>query len=315
MDTPRTPGIRRHSTRNYLTPPVTPDRYISNRFSPQEASKSFRLSKSPHQLSSSERLLRHPSATPDPFGPLIVQRRREARDTTLVDRDDLAMRFRNRTMGITHVLALPRDTLALQNRQASAGAIWNVGGSTPATHSGPICSVSNGRGGFLSSGSNAPMFTSHFFDDDLLDHSMERMESRLAAALDIDLTSRVLNNSRLSPTTRSASTSSFGVKRKAPYTAPRTHWKHGEWTQGGSQSRKSTHPLVTPLPQAPRIGKISQVNGHRPCACVAANPNNADCDVVIADTPMRSSEKASEDRVQSRPQNPIQISPPTQVVV
>ena len=114
VDTPRIPGRRRHSTRNYLTPPVTPDRYISNRFSPQETSKSFRLSKSPHQLSSSERLLRYTSATPDPFGPLLVQRRREARDTTLVDRDVLAMRFRNRTMGITYVLALPQDTLALQ---------------------------------------------------------------------------------------------------------------------------------------------------------------------------------------------------------
>ena len=168
---------------------------------------------------------------------------------------------------------------------------------------------------FSSSGSNAPMFTSHFFDDDLLDHSMERMESRLAAALDIDLTSRVLNNSRLSSTTRSASTSLIGVKRKAPYIEPRTHWKHGECTHGGSQSRKSTHPLVTPLPQAPRIGNISRVNGHRPCACAAANPNNAGCDVVITDTPMHSSEKALEDRVQSHPQNPIQISPRTQVVV
>jgi len=33
---------------------------------------------------------------------------------------------------------------------------------------------------FSSSGSNAPMFMSHFFDDDfLLDHNMERMESGL----------------------------------------------------------------------------------------------------------------------------------------
>ncbi|KAL2051117.1 hypothetical protein ABVK25_008546 [Lepraria finkii] len=64
-----------------MTPPVIPDPYISNRFSPQEVSESFRLSKPSHQLFSSERLLRHPSPTPDPFGPLIVQQRREARDT------------------------------------------------------------------------------------------------------------------------------------------------------------------------------------------------------------------------------------------
>ena len=246
--TPLTPSRRRPGVRNCSTPPATPDRYMSNRFSPQDASKTFRISKSPHKLSSRERLLRHPSATPDPFSPLIVPRRREAQNTTLVYRDALARPVRPRTIGVTNVLALPQDTLALQDRQVSAGAVWNVGGSTTATHSGPIRSISDGRGGFFSSGSNAPMFMSHFFDDDLLDHNMERMESRLAAALDIDLTSRVLNHSRLAPASRSASTGSVGIKRKAPYIQPRTDWRHGEWTQGGSQSRKSTQSLATQLP-------------------------------------------------------------------
>ena len=237
MHSARTPCRRRLCAQHYLTPPTTPDRFISSRFRPQEASKTFRISKSPHQLSSSERLLRHPSATPDPFGPLIIQRRREAPNISFTNRDNQALRVRTRTMGLTNVLALPQDTLALQNRQASAGAVWNVGGSSAATQSGPIRSVSNGRGGFLSSGSNAPMFTSHFFDDDI-DHSMERMESRLAAALDIDLTSRVLGNPRESPTPRSASTSSVGVKRKIPDVEPRPRWAHGVWTRGESRSRE-----------------------------------------------------------------------------
>lgn len=236
---PRTPSRRWPSGRHCWTPPSTPDRYISNRKKPQEATKTFRVSKSPHQLSSSERLLRHPSATPDPFGPLVVPRTRNHRTTGSVVGDVQMLHSRPRTMGFTNLLTLPQDTLVLQNRQVSAGAVWNVGGSNAATHSGPIRSISDGRGGFLSSGSNAPMYTSHFYDEDVLDHGLERMESRLAAALDIDLTSRVIENSRAVRTTRSVSVNVTGVKRKSVHSEPRIRWKHGEWTQGEFQSRMS----------------------------------------------------------------------------
>ena len=235
----RTPSRRWPSGRHCWTPPSSPDRYISNRQKPQEASKTFRVSKSPHQLSSSERLLRHPSATPDPFGPLVVVRTRDHRTATEVVGDVPMLHSRPRTMGITNLLTVPQDTLVLQNRQVSAGAVWSVGGSNAATHSGPIRSISDGRGGFLSSGSNAPMYTSHFYDEDILDHGSERMESRLAAALDIDLTSRVIDTSRTVRSNRSVSVNAAGVKRKSVNSDPRIRWKHGEWTQDGFQSRMS----------------------------------------------------------------------------
>lgn len=235
----RTPSRRWSSGRHCRTPPSSPDRYISNRQKPQEASKTFRVSKSPHQLSSSERLLRHPSATQDPFGPLVVPRTRDHRTPASIVGDVQMLHSRPRTMGITNLLTVPQDTLVLQNRQVSAGAVWNVGGSNAATHSGPIRSISDGRGGFLSSGSNAPMYTSHFYDEDILDHGSERMESRLAAALDIDLTSRVIDTSRTVRSNRSVSVNSAGVKRKSVDSDPRIRWKHGEWTQDGFQSRMS----------------------------------------------------------------------------
>ena len=239
MTSPRTSRRRWPSGRQFWTPPSSPDRYISNRQKPQEASKTFRVSKSPYQLTSSERLLRHPSATPDPFGPLVIPRTRYHRTAASIVGDVQMLRSRPRTMGITNLLTLPHDTLILQNRQVSAGAVWNVGGSNAATHSGPIRSISDGRGGFLSSGSNAPMYESHFYDEGILDDGLERMESRLAAALDIDLTSRMIDTSRTVRSTRSVSVNVAGVKRKSVHGEPRIRWKHGEWTQGGFTSRMS----------------------------------------------------------------------------
>ena len=252
----RTPSRRWPSGRHCQTPPYSPDRYISNRQKPQEASKTFRVSKSPHQLSSSERLLRHRSATPDPFGPLIVPRTRDHRTAVSVAGDVQMLQSRPRTMGMTNLLTVPQDTVVLQSRQVSAGAIWNVGGSNAAIHSGPVRSISDGRGGFLSSGSNAPMYTSHFYDVDILDHSLERMESRLAAAMDIDLTSRVIDTSRTVWSNRSVSVNAAGMKRKSVDREPRICWKHGEWTQSGFQSRES---LCLRLGQAVIGGGIADV--------------------------------------------------------
>ena len=217
------------------TPSTSPDRYISNRHTPQDASKTFRLSKPPEQLSSAEKLLRHPSATPDPFGPLTVRRIREARINASANEDPRTVRSHTRAIGTTNVQHPPQDPLAAQNRQASAGAVWNVGGGSQANLSGPIRGISDGRGGFLSSGSNAPMFTSHFFDDDTSEQDNSQLESRLAVALDIDQTGRVLNIPRSPMQRRSVSTGSIGTKRKFAYSKPRTRWVNGQWVQECSQ--------------------------------------------------------------------------------
>lgn len=219
----------------YRNPSTSPDRYISNRYSPQDASKTFRLSKPHQQLSIAERLLRRPSATPDPFGPLNNRRVREARINASANTGPRAMQPRTRTIGTTNVQHPPEDPLAIQNRQASAGAVWNIGGGSQVAPSGPVRGISNGRGGFISSGSNAPMFTAHFFDDDTLDQDNSQLESRLAIALDIDQTSRVLDIVRVPVQTRSASTGSIATKRKYPYVEPRTRWMNDQWFREGPQ--------------------------------------------------------------------------------
>lgn len=218
------------------TPTRSRDRYISSRFSPQEPSKAFRLSKSPSQLSASEKLVRNNSATPDPFGPLLLPRVRDIRTHAPNQSLPAAALRLPRPVGTTNITTLP-DPFTTQDRHASAGAVWNIGGGALGHHHGPIRSVSNGRGGFVSGGSNAPMYSSQFFDDDTSDQDLERMEARLAAALDIDQTVRILDISRSPQSPRSASTGGIGSKRKRPYVEPRTRWKYGDWMREGSQSR------------------------------------------------------------------------------
>ena len=248
-DGPRTPRGRGICARaGYRTPSISPDRYISNRYTPQDAPKTFRVSKPHLHLSGAEKLLRHMSATPDPFTPLNVRRVREAGINASANADPRAVQSRTRPFRTTNVQHPPRDPLALQSRQASTGAVWNVGGGSQATPSGPVRAISDGRGGFVSSGSNAPMFTSHFFDDDTLDIENSQMEGRLAVALDIDQTCKVLDISRSPVQTRSLSTGSIGTKRKSPYVEARTRWMNGQWTQEGSQSREYTVDLLATNP-------------------------------------------------------------------
>ena len=239
VEAPRTPS-RRHGTADSQpgTPITTPDRYIPTRNTPQEPSQTFHLSKSPDKLTAHERLLRHNSASPDPFGPLLIPRIRDRR-TLIPTESALAGPSRpRRPIGTTNITSLPDPIMAHQNRQASAGAVWNIGANALASHPVPIRSVSDGRGGFISGGTNAPMYTSQFFDNDTSDQDLERMEARLAAALEIDQTARILNISRFPASSRSFSARVIGSKRKWPEMERRTHWKHGEWVKDSTQSRE-----------------------------------------------------------------------------
>ena len=80
-----------------------------------------------------------------------------------------------------------------ETRQVSVGAVWNVGG--PSAASDTVVGVSNGRGGLLGSGTNAPLYTSMFLSRSDPEAELEAYEQRLALALDVDQTDRVLEHS------------------------------------------------------------------------------------------------------------------------
>ena len=230
--TPEPSRNRRFFTTGSLfqTPPAFADRFISNRGSDQSPTKSFRLSKSPKELSSIERLRRDASSTPDPFTSPSLAHNREGRLILFPSRNGHSSRPR-----VGGALGGPSDVLGTRNRNASTGAIWNVGGNAATVPSSPIEGIPNGRGGFLSSGSNAPMYTSSFFEDDKSNQDHEFLEGRLAVALDIDRTTRLLNISQTLERSR-PEYSPAGRKRQVPKQDLRTKWINGEWAQEGSPS-------------------------------------------------------------------------------
>lgn len=219
-----------------LDPKPSTDRFITTRPSAWDLSHAFRASKATQDLTNSEKLLRDTFVSPDPFGPLILPPMMEQRASGFRGRGGLAEtnRNRSRTIGTLHTIALPQDISAPQNRQVSAGAVWNVGGSAQASQPGPVRAVPNGRGGFLSSGSNAPMYTAEFLDQRSANQEIETLESRVARALDIDRTERLINTNRSTRVFRGASTGSVGLQNRHSRNEPRTKWINGEWVRSCS---------------------------------------------------------------------------------
>ena len=220
----------------HQTPPVTPDRFISNRGASQDATENFRISKRTTELSKSEKLLRHHSASPDPFesptNARIARRiisSNQGRNTSLMNL---------RTVSGTNMLSPSRGVTNVQERQVSTGAVWNVGGSSAITPSGPINSVPDGRGGFVGSGTNAPMYTSRFFQRDTPEMNRGRLERRLAAALDIDQVSRVLRHSQSPQRDESKIPKAKDSTPRSRSLQSRTIWENGQWVRQRSLSRK-----------------------------------------------------------------------------
>ena len=216
---------------------ATPDRFISNRSASYDAAKNFRISKRANELSSGERLLRHDFASPDPFDPPTSARvgRRQVSSTQINSTGQAA----SRTVSGTNLLNPGVSAANAQGRQVSTGAVWNVGGSASTSPLGPINSVPNGRGGFVGSGTNAPMHTSRFFERNSPELDRGRLERRLAAALDIDQTIKVLNHSRSPERGRSSIRSGIGsISRSCP--PGRTIWENGQWVRPRSLFRRHT---------------------------------------------------------------------------
>ena len=219
-----------------FTPPSTPDRYISSRDASQSPLKKFRLSKSPDKLSVTERLLRQHSTMLDPFSSAFSTQVRGDRPNLLFDVRSPNL-VRTGAISGASVLGVSRDHPSIQSRGASIGAVWNVGGSSATTSSGPIQGITDGRGGMIGSGTNAPMYTSNFLHGRSFAQDHDRLEGRIAIALDINQTSRILNTSQPAERGRRVNVDHVGTKRKPLSLEPRTQWIDGEWVREDTPSR------------------------------------------------------------------------------
>jgi hypothetical protein len=210
-------------SRKSMTSP--PDRFIHGRRPPAVTRDSFELNKPTER----EQLSRHGHrVSADPFSHRV--RRSDRLNAELRDLREAHAVATGRPSGSGRTPNLRiRSTLStLTARQISAGAVWNVGG--PSAVSDTIAAVSTGRGGMLGSGTIAPLYTSMFLSRPDPEAEMEAYERRLALALEVDQTDRILQHSPAS---------SQRPRTKRNNTLPHTphHWRDSAWTQDGTRIR------------------------------------------------------------------------------
>ncbi|KAK4118696.1 WD40 repeat-like protein [Parathielavia appendiculata] len=189
------------------------DRFIPARPLGTEASERFKTGKAPHELTSTERLLRHSGATEDAF----VYRRRVVtpfgfRPRSISRGETAASR---NTVG--NVLGpLDQNSIDGNETQVDANIAWTVGlGGT---------AVNNGRGQLVRSGTNARLFRTTFpTAKPKTDEELEKHKARLAAALGLDRAHRVLEVN--------AAIHHGSNRRKPGYV--HTHWNGTEWVNDG----------------------------------------------------------------------------------
>lgn len=213
--------------------PHAPDRYISCRRPANVTRESFELNKPAERLATERSVARGDRSRIDPFGARLhrsarmndeLQNLRETH-TILTGRASL-----NRH-GISS--SLRRGSLAVWNREVSAGAVWNVGGSPVVSDT--VVGVPNGRGGLLGSGTNAPLYTSMFLSRPDPEAALEAYEQRLALALGIDQNDRILDHSTLNSPLKVLTASSSSIQ--SPGIGTPHVWRDGAWTRDGVASR------------------------------------------------------------------------------
>lgn len=194
----------------------TPDRFVPLRAA-TPTKEAFLLSKPASKLSISRRGTGRRSPPTDPFAPTPRRSLRMAEQFATIRTPPPAPR----TVGLRTSLVPNADSSA--RRSASAGAVWSVGGTT--TTEG-VASVTNGRGGRVTSSTSAPHYAADFLrrntpSDEELTHGR-----RLAFAMYIDQSARMLDHSLPSSPSSGSPKSSHGKDGRV--------WRNGGWEDKSS---------------------------------------------------------------------------------
>ena len=175
-----------------LSPPrkpqtSTPDRFIHCRRPPAVTRESFELNKPIERRQVSRRGHRTGG---DPFSHRV--RRSDRLNAELRGLREAHALIAGRPGGNVQSpgLRLRSSSLVTASRQISAGAVWNVGGTSAVSDT--VAAVPTGNGGMLGSGTTAPLYTSTFLNRADPEAELEAYERRLALALEVDQTDRIL---------------------------------------------------------------------------------------------------------------------------
>lgn len=242
----------------------SPDRFIPLRSPPSSTERPIHSSRSPQGLSPRERYTRSRDHSQDPFRTPISSRSRDAvrRRPLVTDRRSTPPHVVPDFVHANNQSSLQRDPRGVIDipRQISAGGVWNVGGRG-AAQGGPLPGVPDGSGGLLSSGSNAPMYTAQFLDQENQNMDLQRHENRLAIALDIDPASRVLSP-RSSPLQAALHADRPMESRDSPFL-----WRDGAWTREHGLYSKFVGPEIEQKRCLPIINRILELSYHFSCLC------------------------------------------------
>lgn len=209
LATPRQRQVMRGGAR-------TPDRFVPLRMA-TPTKESLLLSTPSPKLAVSRRVNGRRSPPFDPFGPTPHRSLRLAEQFATVHSPHPAPRpVGLRTSRVPH--AEPQS-----RRRASAGAVWSVGGTT--TTEG-VSSVTNGRGGRITSGTTAPHYAADFLRRNTPSEDEVTHVRRLAFAMGVNQSARMLDHS-LASSPSSSSPSSVGSR------AGRV-WENGGWQNKAS---------------------------------------------------------------------------------
>ena len=182
-----------------------PDRYSPLRSPVQQSTSILRTSVSPDSLSPRERHSRERDNNRDPFRAPTKTRSRPRQLITANGNGMLAPLYVPSFVHAQHEDDFIRPRSGSRSvRYVSVGGVWAVGGRIAAVPT-QLRGIDTGTGDILASGTNAPMITAEFVDNETEDDKSKAHQDRLAIALDIDLARRVLPISPpLSPTSESS---------------------------------------------------------------------------------------------------------------
>ncbi|KAL3425457.1 WD repeat domain-containing protein [Phlyctema vagabunda] len=219
----------------------SPDRFVPNRGTNiQSSTQSLKTSKEITRLTKDEKILRHNGASHDAF-----QGRRRATSPIPFSSRPPCRRNPSGNGVAPSVLTVHRDPTAPPGeRRISVGTIWSVGGLAP-----PCVGVSNGRGGMLGRGTNAPFYSTTFSaTKSKAQLELDNHEGRLASALDLDRIRRIFDYREPSLD----QSNSWKMQRSnSDLDTQKTTWEGTGWVTNGllPQSKRSSE--VRTLPSAP----------------------------------------------------------------
>ncbi|PLN85156.1 hypothetical protein BDW42DRAFT_183178 [Aspergillus taichungensis] len=196
------------------------DRFISIRGLIDSLPTQFQVGRNPLELSNEEKFLRHRPLSEDPFMPTRPRRPLSSLRVPSI-RPHYGPHFVNDL-----ALMGDRGPDGLR-RQISAGAVWNVGGSSAASAQPPAAVFSGAN--LRESGTTAPMHAARFLSPAASIERVQKYQSRVALALDLDPAARVLTSSGIWPLLEiTPNPSSPNYERLSPLVWKENAWKRAE---------------------------------------------------------------------------------------